>query len=318
MIAPSRAGDPVAYEDVPVLVPESYDPASPAPLLVVLHGYSSDGPNEAAVLQLGEEAEARGYLVAFPTGSLDPSGNAYWNATDTCCDFWNESPDHVGYLMGLIDFLEASYAVDADRIHLLGHSNGAFMCFRMACDAPERFASVMPVAGVTWEDPDACPAEQPLNIAFVMGTLDSAYPPSPGYPGVIGTLEQWTGFLGCDDDGTVMPKPIDLVTDVDGAETIITRYDCASGGSLEFWEIVGGRHALLLTDAGRSAIFDYFDAHPRAACSADLDGDGRVGASDLVLLITSWGGGGAADLDGDGSVTVADLVLLIGAWGPCA
>ncbi|MHC5028261.1 MAG: CE1 family esterase [Planctomycetota bacterium] len=255
MIAPSRAGDPVAYEDVPVLVPESYDPASPAPLLVVLHGYSSDGPNEAAVLQLGEEAEARGYLVAFPTGSLDPSGNAYWNATDTCCDFWNESPDHVGYLMGLIDFLEASYAVDADRIHLLGHSNGAFMCFRMACDAPERFASVMPVAGVTWEDPDACPAEQPLNIAFV----------------------------------------------------------------LEFWEIVGGRHALLLTDAGRTAIFDYFDAHPRAACSADLDGDGSVGASDLVLLITSWGGGGgAADLDGDGSVTVADLVLLIGAWGPCA
>lgn len=51
----------------------------------------------------------------------------------------------------------------------------------------------------------------------------------------------------------------------------------------------------------------------------DLDGDGRVGAADLALLLGSWGpcagpGGCAADLDGDGQVDAADLAALLGAW----
>jgi probable HAF family extracellular repeat protein len=50
---------------------------------------------------------------------------------------------------------------------------------------------------------------------------------------------------------------------------------------------------------------------------ADLDGDGAVGASDLSVLLGSWGACGStcrADLDGDGSVGAADLSILLGAW----
>ncbi len=51
----------------------------------------------------------------------------------------------------------------------------------------------------------------------------------------------------------------------------------------------------------------------------DLDGDGEVKVSDLLILLAAWGpcDGCAADLDGDGEVKVADLLILIGAWGPC-
>ncbi|MCH7572517.1 MAG: thrombospondin type 3 repeat-containing protein, partial [Planctomycetes bacterium] len=56
--------------------------------------------------------------------------------------------------------------------------------------------------------------------------------------------------------------------------------------------------------------------------SADLDGDGTVGAADLAILLGNWGPCGdcqdcPADLDGDCTVGAADLAMLLGGWGPC-
>jgi hypothetical protein len=52
----------------------------------------------------------------------------------------------------------------------------------------------------------------------------------------------------------------------------------------------------------------------------DLDGDGHVGASDLLILLVNWGpcppkGDCPADLNGDGSVGAADLLILLVNWG---
>ena len=50
----------------------------------------------------------------------------------------------------------------------------------------------------------------------------------------------------------------------------------------------------------------------------DLDNDGYVGASDLVVLLTGWGSAGAwqpADINRDGIVDAADLSLLLMHWG---
>ncbi len=55
---------------------------------------------------------------------------------------------------------------------------------------------------------------------------------------------------------------------------------------------------------------------------ADFDGDGSVGASDLAVLLGSWGpcpkeGECPADLNGDGNVGPEDLAILLGSWGLC-
>ena len=52
----------------------------------------------------------------------------------------------------------------------------------------------------------------------------------------------------------------------------------------------------------------------------DLDGDGTVGVTDLLILLGDWGrcppkGECPADLNGDGSVGVVDLLILLGNWG---
>jgi len=56
-----------------------------------------------------------------------------------------------------------------------------------------------------------------------------------------------------------------------------------------------------------------------SACSADLDGDGTVGFSDVLALLAAWGPCTQCveDLDDDGTVAFADLLQLISAWGPC-
>ena len=54
-------------------------------------------------------------------------------------------------------------------------------------------------------------------------------------------------------------------------------------------------------------------------CPADLNGDGSVGAADLLILAGAMGTdpGGPPDFDGNGTVDVADFLLLLSSWGPC-
>ena len=66
--------------------------------------------------------------------------------------------------------------------------------------------------------------------------------------------------------------------------------------------------------------FDVIPAPPCAPlCLADLDGNGDVGASDLLALLASWGPCEecTADLDGNGDVGASDLLALLAGWGPC-
>ena len=54
-----------------------------------------------------------------------------------------------------------------------------------------------------------------------------------------------------------------------------------------------------------------------ATPNPDLDGDGVVDASDLAILLASFGpcANCAADLDGSGIVDAGDLAILLGNWG---
>ena len=61
-----------------------------------------------------------------------------------------------------------------------------------------------------------------------------------------------------------------------------------------------------------------FSTHAAPPCNADLDDDGAVGVSDLLILLGAWGPcpDCSADLDGNGSVGVSDFLALLGGWGP--
>ncbi len=56
------------------------------------------------------------------------------------------------------------------------------------------------------------------------------------------------------------------------------------------------------------------------SCPWDLDHDGNVGISDLLILLAAWGPvptPDPPDFDGDGSVTITDFLELLAHWGAC-
>ena len=58
-----------------LVVPAAYDPATPTPLVLVLHGYSTNTTYAPALLQLTGAASSAGFLMIAPAGTTDSSGN---------------------------------------------------------------------------------------------------------------------------------------------------------------------------------------------------------------------------------------------------
>jgi polyhydroxybutyrate depolymerase len=251
---------------VELVVPVDYDAASPAPLLIVLHGHSVNGALQLAYSRLGDLADTRGFLVMGPDGLINEEGNHYWNATDACCDFYDSNVDDASYIRGLIDEVSAEYSVDPKRVFLWGHSNGGFMSYRMACDYSERIAGIVSLAGATHFDQSDCGATEPVNILQIHGDLDSTVPfaGDAEFPSVDATLAQWVALNNCSDTRTVLSDRLDLDRAVDGDETRMETHDgCPAGGSVDLWVIEGGEHIPSLLPNFDDLMGDWFSAHAK-------------------------------------------------------
>ncbi|MDG2424513.1 MAG: alpha/beta hydrolase-fold protein [Phycisphaerales bacterium] len=319
----------VPPDEVPVYAPSDYDPEEPAPLVIFLHGYS---PLTTAwydiLLPLQEDANANGYIFAKPDGNQDGIGEFYWNATDACCDMFGNEPDHVGYLMALVESIQSNYNIDPRRIHMIGHSNGGFMCHRMACEHSDTFASVVSISGAMWYDQSICQPAEPIHVLQIHGTLDPIIFWLGGligltpYPGVNTTIEYWATHNGCSTEAT-LADTFDLDWLVLFSETrrwIYEGCDDATAGSAELWEIFAGLHFPSFTDEGISQLFTYLDTHskPEVACDSDVNGDLQIDVQDILLVINDWEtAADETDVNDDGIVNVIDLLIVIDGWGPC-
>lgn len=86
----------------------------------------------------------------------------------------------------------------------------------------------------------------------------------------------------------------------------------------DFYVANGTFDPLFVRGFGLINAIDAWQADPPT--TGDLDGDGAVGASDLLMLLSSWGscancGVCEADLNADCDVGAADLLILLGQWG---
>jgi polyhydroxybutyrate depolymerase len=251
-----------------VVVPKSYTGATAFPLVVLLHGYTANGALQEFYFKLQPLAEARGFLYVHPDGLKDGVGNGFWNATDACCDLGNKGVDDVAYLTSILDQVQAKYKVDPKRIYFVGHSNGGFMSYRMACDRADRVAAIVSLAGDTWADTTRCKPSQPVSILQIHGTKDSTIPYNGGqiqghkFPSAETTVATWAAYNGCSSAPTGSPNKLDLDAKIEGAESTVSAYSgCKLSAAVELWTIDGGIHTPPLSDSFPAAIIDFLLAH---------------------------------------------------------
>jgi polyhydroxybutyrate depolymerase len=253
---------------VDIVVPDGLDPAEPAPLVVVLHGYSGTGLAQDTYFGFRDEADRRGVLLAHPDGTEDQRGLQFWNATDACCNFFGSDVDDVAYLAAVVEYADSVHPVDPARVYLAGHSNGGFMSYRLACERPDLFAAIVSLAGAMVDDASTCAPDEPVSVVQVHGTLDDVIRYDGGdilgnaHPSAADTTDDWASLNGCDLDTEPAPA-LDLETDLAGDETTVVAYvDCPVGVAVELWTIPGGSHLPALGPGFAAAVFDFFEAHP--------------------------------------------------------
>ena len=251
-------------------VPQSYACDKPAPLVILLHGYTASGAIEELYLNITAESNKRGFLYAHPDGTKSAAGKQFWNATDACCNFEGSKVDDSAYISKLITDVQAAYNVDAKRIYLIGHSNGGFMSYRMACEHGDQIAAFASLAGAMYADVKKCAAATPVSLLEIHGTADGTIAYDGGsigastYPSAETSVADWVAFNKCGTTADTSAAPLDLVTALPGSETHITSYTgCQAGTGVALWTMEGGSHVPNFSADFIPGVMDFLYAHPK-------------------------------------------------------
>ena len=238
--------------------PAMFDDSKTYPLVMVLHGYGANGFVQEAYFNLGVLAPANEAYVIAPDGLTDSMGEQFWNADPDCCDFDHTNPDDSGYLAGLIADISAAWPVD--RVMIVGHSNGGYMAYRMACDHADVIGNIVVLAGDAASDPTTCVPVQPVEVLHLHGDQDTEVPYATT---AMRSVLQWAQHDGC--TSTFTPGgSYDLDASLPGAETTAQIAGCPTGIDVELWTIAGGTHVPNITGAIEPVIYQWFLDHPRS------------------------------------------------------
>lgn len=116
-----------------------------APLVFVAHGYSGSAQGIMNYCGMNSLADQFGFSVCYPEGTADSWGNNFWNVG---YDFTSESTvNDIDFITELASFLQNEKNLSIDNTFLTGMSNGAELCYLIACESPGLFKAYAPVAG---------------------------------------------------------------------------------------------------------------------------------------------------------------------------
>lgn len=213
-----------------VYVPD--DLRSPAPLLVLFHGFASSKEEMATKTGLDRSAPAAGVVLVVPQGAGDPAG---WNVIT---GFEEDS----AFIDAVLAPLDAEACIDSESIWLAGFSAGSAFSAVYGCFGAERFAGLGLTAGLP---PPICPPDATPQVVVVHGTDDLVVPYGGGDQAVGDTavplgavpdsVAGWAERAGC------QAEPLEGAAGADVQSR--TWNGCAGGSSVALLTVQGGGHA---------------------------------------------------------------------------
>ena len=156
-----------------LMIPSDYVSTEPMPLLLNLHPLTLGGPwlhtFWAWVSNLNAKGDREGFLVAQPDGTGAPVS---WNGGEDCCSPPGTDVDDVDFIAAVIDAVQNQICVDERRVVATGMSNGAYLAYRIACEAPDMLAAIAPVVGSLSAELD-CLDGRAIPVLQLSGSEDS-------------------------------------------------------------------------------------------------------------------------------------------------
>jgi len=219
-------------------VPAMYDGTEAVPVVFNLHGYTSNAQQQELYGNFTAIADTANFIVVHPEGTIDGSGQQWWNAFDA------PSPDDVDFISSLIDELDQNYNIDLNCVYSTGMSNGGFMSYELACSLGNRIAAVASVTGAMPTGKfNTCNAPKPTPIMQIHGTDDPTVPygGSASTEAIEDIVDFWVDQTNCNPTPTISNMPDIDPTDGSTAE----RYLYTGGDqntTVEFFKIINGAH----------------------------------------------------------------------------
>jgi poly(3-hydroxybutyrate) depolymerase len=145
-----------------LFVPDKISPATPVPLVVLLHG---SGRNGLSLVEKWKElAKKEGVIIAGPD-ALNSQG-------------WKIPEDGPEFIHELVEALKAKHPINPRRVYLFGHSAGAGQALYLSLLESEYFAATAVHAGALGAEdgPYIERAQRKIPIAIFVGTNDQFFP----------------------------------------------------------------------------------------------------------------------------------------------
>lgn len=220
-------------------VPASYIPGQAVPLVLNLHGYTSNGSQQSIYGNFKPIADTANFIVVHPDGTIDQmTSQRYWNF-----GIFGSTVDDLGFLEALIDTISAHYTINPNRVYSTGMSNGGYMSYYLACQS-NKFAAVGSVTGsMSVPMYNSCTPSNPIPTIQIHGTNDPTVPYSGNSTSkpVEDVVLFWADKNECNLTPVITSVPNTNTTDGATAE----RYLYAggtNGHTVEFFKVTGGGH----------------------------------------------------------------------------
>jgi polyhydroxybutyrate depolymerase len=220
-------------------VPASYDPFTPTPLVISMHGFKDFPARQMRKSSWNNLAKQEGFIVVYPMGAHIP---LRWQLYDYENSANNPTAD-IRFISNLIDRLEQEYNIDPARIYANGLSNGGGMALALACALSERIAAVGSVAGTYFYPLDACQQTRPVPIIAFHGTADRIVPYNGGpskrfdypFPSIPDFMQKLAQRNQC--------KAVPIEQAVSQNVQSVFYSGCAGGADVVLYTIEGGGHS---------------------------------------------------------------------------
>jgi polyhydroxybutyrate depolymerase len=224
--------------DVNIYVPNSYDGSAAVPLVVDMHGYTSNNSSQQSFSGWDDLADDEGFIVAYPQGVSNS-----WNAQGQCCG--SSNADDVQFIRDVVADIQAAANIDASRIYATGLSNGGSMTHTLACEAADLFAGAAAVSyglsgGSTFSSiVNNCNPSLGIPVVHFHGTSDGIVSYNNGVLDSLGaedSLEAWRQVQGCSSASSTQQ--------VSSNTSCQTHAGCDDGVSVRMCTVSGGSHNL--------------------------------------------------------------------------